>query len=235
MMSRLTYRLFMAFGVAIVTSAVNAQPGPRHARSAVWQAIEDLQPFTHTALVPVGSDLSSFRFQGVKVVSLPTRRRSTIDQRYCAEIAFRDSDGSMYCPSVQLERFTRAYEVTYVFDGQPLSSDEQGTRRFTFSVYFRPDEWNSAVQAALATRRAGRTDAAALFKLTTARSLEERWAIDGEHSTFCEGNYSDGTWVNRDRQCENTVKFKKIIVPSDYIAVRVDLAASREVAALSAK
>jgi hypothetical protein len=229
-MSRCTYRLFLILGVAIFASTVNAQSGSRRVEHAV---VEDLQPFTHTALIPVGSDLSSIRFQRVKAVSVPTRRRSTMDERYCAEAAFRDPGGSMYCPSVRSEGFTRAYEVTYAIEGQPLASDEHSNRRFTFSVYFRPDELSAAEWAALA--RAGRTNAAGLLKLNTSRMLEERWVIDEDHSVFCGGDYRDGSWVQANPQCEDKVDFKRVMVPSDYFAVRVDLDASREVAGTSTK
>jgi hypothetical protein len=143
----------------------------------------------------------------------------------------------MYSPSVQSEGFTRAYEVTYTFEGQPLSSDEHGNRRFPFSVYFRPDELSTAEWAALARPQAGRADAAGFFKLNTSRMLEEQWVIDEDHSTFCEGDYRDGSWVhtNANPQCEDKVDFKRVMVPSDYYTVRVDLTASRAVVGVSTK
>ena len=51
--------------------------------------VKDLEPFTHAALIPVGSDLSSIRFQGVKAVTIPSRSRSITDTRYCEAAAFR--------------------------------------------------------------------------------------------------------------------------------------------------
>jgi hypothetical protein len=102
----------------------NAQSEARHATPALPQtAIRDLRPFTHAALIPVGADLSSIRFQGVKVVTIATKSRTAADQRHCDEVALRDPGGSLYCPFVQPEAFTRAYQVTYSFDGEPLTSD----------------------------------------------------------------------------------------------------------------
>ena len=37
----------------------------------VLVVVKDLETFTHAAVIPVGSDLSSIRFQGVKAVTLP--------------------------------------------------------------------------------------------------------------------------------------------------------------------
>jgi len=89
---------------------------------------KELKPFTHAALVLVGCDLSSIRFQGAKAVTIPTRSRSATDVRYCEEEAFRDPGGSMYCPFVQPGAFTRAYQVTSSFGGLPLGFDEYGDR-----------------------------------------------------------------------------------------------------------
>jgi len=75
--------------------------------------VKDLEPFTHVVVIPAGSDLASIRFQGVKGVTIPTRTRSTTQERYCDEAALREPGGSMYCPLVQPEAFTRAYQVTY--------------------------------------------------------------------------------------------------------------------------
>ncbi|MBV8552634.1 MAG: hypothetical protein JOY54_15155 [Acidobacteriaceae bacterium] len=222
------HRLFMTLAVAGVASIVNAQSGLRDSEHAAPEAtIEDLQPFTHTAFIPVGSDLSSLRFRGVKAVVIPTRKGSAVDRHYCAELAFRDPGGSMYCPSVRLGGFTRAYEVTYSFDAQPLSSDEHGDRHFTFSVYFRPEELSPAEWDLLVRSRKARTDAAGFFELTTSRMLEERSVIDEEHSTFCDGDYRDGSWVPTNTQCKDKLTLKKVMVPSAYLTVQVEPKPSR--------
>jgi hypothetical protein len=184
--------------------------------------VKDLEPFTHVVVIPAGSDLESIRLQGVKTVTIPTRARSTTEARYCEQAALREPGGSMYCPFVEPEGFTRAYRVTYSYEGPPLGSDEYGDRHFTFSVYFRPEELGPAEQEALSRRKGGRAEAAELFTLTTSRESETRRVIDENHSTFCEGTYLDGAWAQTNPTCKDNVKFKTITAPSDYITVRVD-------------
>lgn len=226
---RCFYRLFLTVGVAAVASSVNAQSGLGHAKHAVPEAaVEDLQPFTHTAFIPVGADLSSFRLQNVKTVLIPTRKISRVDKSYCAQLIFRDPGGSMYCASEQFGGFTRAYQVTYSFDSPPIPSDEYGNRRFTFSVYFRPEELSMVQQA-------GRAHAREFFTLTTSRMPEQRWMIDEDHSAFCDGNYVEGSWVHTNPNCEDEINLKKIGVLSDYVAVTVEPAKPRVLTADLAK
>ena len=189
--------------------------------------VNDLNPFIHAARIPVTSELSSIRFQGIRAVRIPTRTRSTAVTPYCEEAAFRDPGGSMYCPFVQPEQFVRAYEVTYLFDGQPLGSDEYGSRQHAFSVYFRPEELEAIRPETLTKRKGARADAAGLFQLRSSRDMDERLAIDEERSTFCDGNYIDGSWVHTDPKCEDAIRFKAVRTPSDYITVSVELAPLR--------
>jgi hypothetical protein len=184
--------------------------------------VQDLEPFTHAVVIPAGSDLASIRFQEVKAVTIPTRTRSTIEARYYEEAAWREPGGSMYCPLIQLEGFTRAYQVTYSYEGPPLGSDEYGDRHFTFSVYFRPEQLGPSEQEVLSQRKGSRADAAELFTLTTSRQPETRRVIDEDNSTFCGGAYVDGLWVQTNPGCKNNVKFKTITAPSDYVTVKVD-------------
>ena len=189
--------------------------------------VNDLNPFIHATRIPVTSELSSIRFQGIRAVRIPTRTRSTAVTPYCEEAAFRDPGGSMYCPFVQPEQFVRAYEVTYLFDGQPLGSDEYGSRQHAFSVYFRPEELEAIRPETLTKRKGARADAAGLFQLRSSRDMDERLAIDEERSTFCDGNYIDGSWVHTDPKCEDAIRFKAVRTPSDYITVSVELAPLR--------
>jgi hypothetical protein len=184
--------------------------------------VKDLEPFTHAVVIPAGSDLASIRFQAVKAVTIPTRTRSTAEARYCEEAALREPGGSMYCPSVEPEGFTRAYQVTYAFEGPSLGSDEYGDRHFTFSVYFCPEELGPSERGVLSQRKGSRAGAAELFTLTTSREPEARRVIDEDNSTFCEGTYLDGLWVKTNPSCQDNVKFKTITAPSDYLTVRVD-------------
>jgi hypothetical protein len=258
-MFRSTYRVCsIVSAVMLLGSMADAQSESRYAGRAVPKAVpsansasvtapveangdelvvvQDLEPFTHTVVIPAGSDLASIRLQGVKAVTIPTRTRSTIDERYCGQTAFSEPGGSMYCPLVlvQPEAFTRAYQATYSYEGPPLASDEYGGRHFTFSVYFRPEELSPAERKVLSRRRSGRAEAAELFTLTTSREPETRRVIDEDHSTFCEGTYVDGAWAQTNPNCKDNVKIKTVTAPSDYIAVRVDPASqSRALASAS--
>src|SRR5262249_19805077 len=144
-------------------------------------------------------------------------------------VASRDPGGSMFCPSVQPEAFTRAYQVTYSYEGQPMASDESGSRRFTFSVYFRPEEL-SVAERVLLEREANRSDAEGSFSVTTSRELETRLTVDKNRSVLCEGAYADGHWMHRNPSCEDNIEFKAVAVPADYITVKVDIAQARVVA-----
>src|SRR5579862_6320435 len=64
------------------------------------------------------------------------------------------------------------YEVTYSYMGQPLASDDRGDRRFTFKVYFWPDDLTAELQETLAARKAKRADSAACFSVSTAEDPE---------------------------------------------------------------
>jgi hypothetical protein len=207
--------------LAIAAVVAPAQAGNRTV------VVQDRDPFTHVARIPVGSELSSIRFQGAKVVTIPTKNRLTTDAHYCEEAARRDSGGSMFCPAAQPEAFTRALQVTYSYEGRPLASDESGNRRFTFSVYFRPEELGPAERELVLRRKGSREDAAGYFKVTTARGLEQRLVVDEGNSTFCEGTYVDGIWVHTNPNCEDNVTFKTTAVSPDYISVRVDPAPLR--------
>jgi len=191
------------------------------------RAAENLHPFTHLATIPAGADLSTIRFEKVRLVQLPSRIKYTSDEGYCKELAFRDPGGSMACPSARTEAPVSAYEVTYSFTGQPLGSDETGGRNFTLSVYFRPNELPPDVQKALSERKLSRSDAAAYFAVSTSREPAKRVVIDDRQSHFCAGNYVDGAWAHTDAGCLDTINYTSVTAPSDYITVKVDAASSR--------
>ena len=142
-----------------------------------------LETGAHVARIPVGSNLSSIRFEGVKTVLIPTQNKVSIDTRYCAEAAVRDPGGSMYCPAVEPETYVRVYQLTYSYEGQPLASDEFGNTHFTFNVYFRPEEIGPEAQKVLSQRHA-RPDAAELFELTTSTEWVARVAVDRDNLLY---------------------------------------------------
>lgn len=208
-------------------SASNARqttPKQKAAKQAAKDesTVEDLQPFTHIALIPADADLGSIRFQGAKAVQIATRIRSSFDSRRCDELANRAPVRSQYCPEVGLEGFTPAYQVTYSFEGQPLASDEYGNRNYTFSVYFQPAEIDPAEREAILGREGSKSSGAESFKVTSTRQLRPQTVIDDAHSTFCEGTYIDGEWVRMNPRCEDVVKVKTVMAPSGYVAMKVE-------------
>jgi hypothetical protein len=207
----------------------NNQQASRGMLSASMPAVDrrsatsiDLDPFTHVARIPLGFDPLSIKFHGVKTVAVPTELVSRMAPRYCEEAAFRE-DSSGYCPEIRPDAFTRAYQVTYSFQGQPLGSDEYGSTYFTFSVYFRPEELSPALRAAVSAREKSRADVASLFDITTSRESQRQVVIDDANSSFCAGNYNmDGLWVHTDPGCQDRVTYKTIMVPSEYVTLKVE-------------
>jgi hypothetical protein len=181
---------------------------------------EDLHPFTHFAYVPAGADLSTIRFEKVRLVKVPTKIKVTTDASHCKELAFRDPGAS--CTYTQTEASAPAYEVTYSLTGQPLASDEYADRHFTFSVEFRTDELAADVQKALSAKRLSRSDATAYFAVSTHRESVRRVAIDEKQSRFCAGNFVDGVWAHTDAGCQDDVSYTMVTVPSDYMTIQVD-------------
>jgi hypothetical protein len=218
-----TYRLF-ALGSAFLIG------GSFASASQVSAQVKDLNPFPHVVLISAGIDLSSIRLQGVKMVEVPTRVRSTIDSGYCQSLGFRDPGGSMYCPQVHLEAFVPAYEVTYAYQGQPMSSDEYGSTYFTFSVYFRPEELSPQTRELLKRAKTARSDVAMAFKVITSRDPERRVAIDEAASTFCEGSYIDGAWRQANADCKDKITSKAVVVLPEYLTIRVEPVTARAAA-----
>lgn len=184
--------------------------------------VQELHPFTHFASIPAGSDLSSVKFESVKMVRVATQSKSVIDERGCEEATQRDPGGSIDCSYTEFQAPSPAYEVTYSYLGQPMAGDEYGTSHFTFSVYLRPDELSPAVQQALSENAMDKAAAARFFELNTSRDSVRQVRIDHSASKFCDGNFVDGSWMHTDSKCDDTISYKTITAPSSYITVKVD-------------
>lgn len=206
--------------VSLVSPAGAAKHGPK-------TYVEDLHPFTHFASIPADSDPGTIKFEKVKATKVFTERKSTTDAGYCDELQFRDPGGSMYCPYVQQESPVPAYEVTYSYKGEPLASDEYGNRNFTLQVYFRPEELPSGLRKALAAGKVPRAELATYFQVSSSRRPVRTVVIDEANSSFCEGNYMDGNWIQNDSRCRDKINVKRVTVPSSYITVRVEPDSSR--------
>lgn len=189
--------------------------------------VEEINPYTHFAYIPEGADVSSIRFEGAKAVKVATQRKSTTDVRYCEAVMQGDPGGSMYCPYTQFQAPSTAWRVTYSYHGQAMASDEFGNGNFTFSVYLHPSELSPTVRENLSGHRVSKADAASFFDLRTSRDPVRRVVINETASTFCEGRFVDGLWMNTDAQCEDRVSYMTITTPSTYITVSVNPALAR--------
>ncbi len=222
-MTRQSFQLFMT-GSALALLASAANPGQD------LITVKDLDPFTHVVRIPADAEQSSIRFEQVKLVKIPTKVRLTENARYCEKLAFRDPGGSAYCPSAAFEGATPAYEITYSYAGPAMASDEFGGNHFTFRAYFRPDDFSAATRKMLSEKKATRSELAAVFTLTTSRDPERRRVIDEANSRFCEGNYLDGAWQRKDTQCNETIKYKTVTAPSEYVTLRIGLSGTQQAA-----
>ena len=188
---------------------------------------EDLHPFTHLAYIPATSELGTIRFEGIKRVNVPARIKHTADASSCAELAFSEPGGSMYCPDTRIESVA-AYEVTYSFTGQPMASDELASRHFTLEVYFRPDELAPELREAASARKPNRADTAAYFAMNSYREPVRRVVIDSARSSSCPGAYRDGVWTHNDESCHDDIRYTANTTPSDHVTVRVDAVPMRQ-------
>ena len=128
----------------------------------------------------------------------------------------------MYCPYARYTSPAAAYEVTYCFTGHPLASDEYGNGYFTFRVYFRPEELDTAVRRALSAGKMNRAELATYFKVMTSRLPVRAAVIDQANSSFCDGHFVAGSWIQNNLNCQNKVSLKIVTTLSDNITVQVD-------------
>jgi hypothetical protein len=151
-----------------------------------------------------------------------TKIRTTTDEKYCTELAFRDPGGSAFCPSTVAESRVAAYEVTYSFNAPRMTSDEGGATRFTFHAYFRPEDLSQEARKAFSAPKRNQANIAEYFKVNTYKETVSRAAIDNSQSKFCEGDFVDGNWTRKDSRCAERIRYKTVSVPSDYLSVSVD-------------
>src|SRR5258708_9239618 len=211
---------FVAENVASGTLELSA--ATRSTKNGVITQIKDLHPFTHVASIPASSDPAKIKFEKLKATRVFTKEKSVLDPGYCKDLPFRDPGGSMYCLYTEDETPAPAYEVAYSFKGQPLASDEYGNRYFTFQVYFRPEELPPGLRRALSIGKMKRSELATYFNVATSRPAVRAAVIDEANSSFCDGNYMDGNWIQKNPNCKDKGSFKTVTRPSDYITVHAD-------------
>jgi hypothetical protein len=180
--------------------------------------LNEVDPFTHLASIPVGVDPSTIRFEKLRRIELASKTKTTTDLQRCKEMQFRDPDGSTCQTTTVLER-VKVLEARYSFSGLDLGTGESIPGRQTFSVYFHPEE----VAADGPVENLKRDQAAAMFQVNTYRPMVEQKVVDKQHSHFCEGNYVDGNWMHTDPKCQDQVQFISQAVPSPYLTVQVEM------------
>jgi len=212
----------------VLIAALFAIPTFAELPAAVSTRVVPFAPFTHVATIPAEVDLSSIRFERVKLTRIPTQFVMTMDRRYCEDVVQRASGPSMFCPAFQSANRVHAYEVTYSYQGQPLASDEYGSRYFTFSVYFHPEQLAPATREAIARPRLSKADAGALFAFNSERPLVRKTMIVKAASKFCDAVVVDGYLEKADAKCEDRIVHETIAAPSTDILVRVTQAAGTD-------
>jgi hypothetical protein len=193
--------------------------------------ISDLQPFTHIAYIPVDSDLSSIKVEGIKKVKAATKVRSVTKLRDCDHPG-GEPGAPLNCTRTIYQSRVPAVKVTYSYRAP---SDESGSAWSTFDVYFREDEIGPRVRRALSTGKISRNAAAELFEISTVRGSTQQLVLDEANSILCEGYYVDGSWVHTNPRCEDSVTYRKVASPSPYITVKVDSAPSSLEAVVATK
>jgi len=151
-------------------------------KNMAGENVAELNPFGHVAYLPRGAKLSSIRFESVSAVKAAPCRTSDLDSRYCER--FSEPGGSMYCPLTRDKHSVAAYRVPYSYEGPPLSSDEYGATRFTFGIYFRPEEFVASVRLLLASRKVGRSEVAAMLSVTTSREIPPQSGLGEPNSLY---------------------------------------------------
>jgi len=177
-----------------------------------------IDPFTHTVSIPATVDPATIRFEKLKSVELASKIETTNKTADCKERQFRDPDGTS-CQSVKVIERVKALEASYSYVGPELSAGETIPGRQSFSAYFRPEEVNLDGPA----NKLKRDQAAALFHVNTFRSVVEQKSIDKQNSHFCEGNYVDGNWVQKDANCKDQIQYVSQKVPSPNWTVQIDV------------
>jgi len=213
--------MFRHLLTTIVSASVMCVAPLAHA-DASHVTTEALHPFTHVAQIPNGADLNSIRFERARLVRVPTAMREGTDTQYCEEALSRDPGGSAFCPSTTADSYVQAYVVTWSFNAPPAPWDETGQTRATFDVVYKLEELSPQTRKALSAGKLSRMEAADYFAVKTSRETVQRAVIDESRSKFCDGSFVEGGWTRNNAACAETIVWKKMALPSDSIAVRVD-------------
>jgi len=181
----------------------------------------ELNPFNNVASIPATVDPSTIRFEKLKMVSLASKTQVITNAQDCKERQFRDADGSG-CETVKVLERVKAVEANYSYIGPQWSTAEGeiiAPTRQTFAVYFHPEELPATKPADKLNREQGES----LFAISTSRPMVQEKVVDRQHSRYCQGNYVDGNWIQKDSGCKDQVQYETRTVPSEYWAVNVEV------------
>ena len=181
----------------------------------------ELNPFNNVASIPATVDPSTIRFEKLKMVSLASKTQVITNAQDCKERQFRDADGSG-CETVKVLERVKAVEANYSYIGPQWSTAEGeiiAPTRQTFAVYFHPEELPATKPADKLNREQGES----LFAISTSRPMVQEKVVDRQHSRYCQGNYVDGNWIQKDSGCKDQVQYETLTVPSEYWAVNVEV------------
>ena len=181
----------------------------------------ELNPFNNVASIPATVDPATIRFEKLKMVSLASKTQVNTNAQDCKERQFRDADGSG-CETVKVLERVKAVEANYSYIGPQWSTAEGeiiAPTRQTFAVYFHPE----VLPATKPADKLNREQAESLFAISTSRPMVQEKVVDRQHSRYCEGNYVDGNWIQKDSGCKDQVQYETRTVPSEYWAVNVEV------------
>ena len=181
----------------------------------------ELNPFNNVASIPATVDPSTIRFEKLKMVSLASKTQVITNAQDCKERQFRDADGSG-CETVKVLERVKAVEANYSYIGPQWSTAEGeiiAPTRQTFAVYFHPEE----LPVNKPVNKLNREQAESLFAVSTSRPMVQEKVVDRQHSRYCQGNYVDGNWIQKDSGCKDQVQYATRTVPSEYWAVNVEV------------
>jgi len=80
-----------------------------------------------------------------------------------------------------------------------------------------------------------RAELATYFNVATSRAPVRAAVIDAANSSFCDGSYMDGNWIQKDSNCKDKISIKTVVRPSEYITVQVDPVSPRPQQAVASR
>jgi len=178
--------------------------------------------FTHMIRLPANVDVTTIRFERIRVVKVPATIDYPIDPAECQELVTGGLWRATGCTYNTIRTKIAAVEITYSFGAPPLASDEFANRSFRFSVYFRPEELPANLQEVLSRTKLTRAEAAPFFTVNIHRNSVNGMQIDRVRSRFCRESFVDGAWTPTDPSCKDKISWARVSMPSDEITVIIE-------------